>query len=146
VDVPDVSGKTPGEAEQTLKDSKLALGEVTDAVTSEPEKIGKVMSQTPVAGTKADVNTAVAIIIGKASDGESSETAKVDVPDVSGKTREEAEQTLIDSKLALGDVSEEVTSEVQNIGKVVSQTPVAGTKADANNEVAITIGKASIGK
>jgi hypothetical protein len=57
------------EAEQALIDGKLALGEVADAVTSEPEKIGKVMSQTPAAGSKADVNTVVAITIGKVDGG-----------------------------------------------------------------------------
>ena len=140
VDVPDVSGKTREEAEKTLKNSNLVLGEVSEERTSDEQKVGKVIDQTPAAGTKAAPDSKVAITIGIAIEGESSQTAKVDVPDVSGKTREEADKTLKDSNLALGEVSEEGTSDEQKVGKVIDQTPAAGTKAAPDSKVAITIG------
>jgi hypothetical protein len=144
VTVPDLSGKTPDEAEQALKDGKLALGEVSKQ-KSEEQKVDKVISQTPAAGTNAAPDSKVAITIGIASDTEGSQTANVDVPDVSGKTRDEAEQALKDGKLSLGEVSKQ-KSEEQKVGKVISQTPAAGTKAAPDSKVAITIGIASDGK
>lgn len=146
VDVPNLSGKTPEEADKALKDVKLALGDKSEGKTTDPQKIGKVIGQSPGAGAQVAPESKVAITIGQASKGEGSGTAQVDVPDVSGKTRDEAEQALKDGKLALGEESEEGTSDEQKIGKVIGQTPAAGTKANPDSKVAITIGKASDGK
>jgi PASTA domain len=77
---------------------------------------------------------------------ESSQAAKVAVPNLSGKNPEEAKQTLQESKLTLGDVSDGRTSDGQMIGKVIGQTPVAGTEVAPDSKVAITIGKANDGE
>ena len=141
VAVPDVAGKTRHEAEQALQASKVALGDVTEEPTSDAMMIGKVISQTPAAGTEGAANSKVAITIGTASDDvKNSQAAKVTVPDVAGKTRDEAAQVLQASKLALGDVTQERTSDATMIGKVISQTPVAGTEAAVDSTVVITIG------
>jgi len=140
VAVPNLSGKTRDEAAQILKDGKLVLGDVSEVQKSDEQKIGKVISQTPLAGAEAALDSKVSISIGKEM---GSQAAKVTVPDVSGKTREEAAQSLQDGKLALGDVSTGPTSDEQKIGKVISQTPAAGTETAPDSKVAITIGKAS---
>ena len=63
------------------------------------------------------------------------------------KTRDEAEkQALKNSKLALGEVSEEGTSGEQKIDKAIDQTTPAGTNATPGSRVAITIGKVSDGE
>ena len=143
VTVPDLSGKTRGEAAQTLKDGKLALGEVSTVPMSDEKLIDKVISQTPLAGAEAAPESKVTITIGTASEGRTDlGAANVTVPDVSGKTQEEASQILKDVKLALGDVSTEPTSDDQLIDKVISQTPAAGTETAPGSKVAITIGKA----
>jgi hypothetical protein len=67
---------------------------------------------------------------------------KVTVPDVKGKTRDEAEQTLRATQLALGDVAEEPASDANMIGKVMRQTPSAGAEAAPDSKVSITIGAA----
>jgi len=49
--------------------------------------------------------------------------AKVTVPDVSGKSKEEAAQILRDGKLSLGKVSTGPTSDEQLIDKVNQSSP-----------------------
>ena len=145
VTVPDLSGKSQAEAAQTLKDSKLGVGEISKGPAPGPQMIDKVISQTPQAGAEVAPDSKVAITIGTASDGGTgSEVANVLVPDVRSKTQEEATQILNDSKLALGDVSTGPPPDALLIGKVISQNPAAGTGIAAGSKVAITIGEASV--
>ncbi|HEV7396958.1 MAG TPA: PASTA domain-containing protein [Pyrinomonadaceae bacterium] len=140
VSVPDLTAKTQEEAVQTLTTGKLALGGVSTAPATEVQLIGKVITQSPLSGAEVAPDTKVGITIGKGID---SQAAKVTVPDLSGKTQDEAAQTLNASKLAVGDVSTEATNDVNLIGKVIRQTPGAGTETAPDSKVAITIGKAS---
>jgi beta-lactam-binding protein with PASTA domain len=140
VSVPDLSGKTKDEAEQILKDNQLALGDVSEVQTSVAEEIGKVISQTPVAGTEVEAHSNVAITIGKQMD---PQATTVTVPDLSGKTRDEVELILKESKLAFGEVSTVATNDANLTDKVISQTPLAGDQAAPDSTVAITIGEAS---
>jgi hypothetical protein len=64
------------------------------------------------------------------------------VPDVTGKTLDEAKQIVSSTDLEFGSVSEEVATGDQ-IGKVIKQTPLAGIQADCGSKVAVTIGKAA---
>jgi serine/threonine-protein kinase len=68
----------------------------------------------------------------------------VAVPDLSGRTRDEAAQILQDAELALGDVSEQQTSDERMVGKVIAQDPKAGTKTAPGSKVGIVIGVASV--
>lgn len=141
--VPNLSAKTQEEAAQTLKDGNLVLGDVSTAQATGDDLIGKVISQAPLAGAETAPDTKVAITIGTASDGQAgSKMAKVIVPDVSGKTQEEAAQTLKDGNLALGEVLTGPTTDGQLIDKVISQVPASGTETATDTEVAITLGKA----
>jgi hypothetical protein len=67
------------------------------------------------------------------------ETKKVAVPDVIGKTLDEAKQILNDGQLKLGNVTE--MDDSQNAGKVVGQAPGAGTEVSCESEVNLVIGK-----
>ena len=67
---------------------------------------------------------------------------QVAVPDVTGKTLDEAKQIVSSSDLDFGSVAEEVTTGDQ-VGRVIKQTPLAGTQADCGSKVAVTIGRAA---
>lgn len=61
------------------------------------------------------------------------------VPDVKGKSLDEAKQALVAAQLEVGKISEEPVSSSQ-VGKVVSQTPVAGNQSECGQKVDLTIG------
>lgn len=67
------------------------------------------------------------------------DTKKVTVPDVMGKTLDEAKQTLNDGQLKLGEVTEQ--DDAQNVGKVVGQNPASGTEIPCEGKVDLVIGK-----
>ncbi|HPS82582.1 MAG TPA: PASTA domain-containing protein, partial [Candidatus Limiplasma sp.] len=62
------------------------------------------------------------------------------VPDLSGQTYDDALQMLTENNLTVGKVEYgEVTSE-DSIGKVLAQSPAAGTMAVLDTQVTLTIG------
>ena len=61
------------------------------------------------------------------------------IPDVKGQSLEEARQTLKDSQLKVGDITEAPASSDQ-VGKVLAQTPAAGIKVDCSSKVDLTVG------
>jgi serine/threonine protein kinase/beta-lactam-binding protein with PASTA domain len=100
-----------------------------------PEDVGKVVETDPAAGTKIDKATQITLFVGQAPE-------KVQVPDVSGKSPQDAKTDLEGAGLTLDPtyVEAEVEDEDQ-IGKVVSSDPAAGTPVDKGSTVKITIGK-----
>jgi eukaryotic-like serine/threonine-protein kinase len=100
-----------------------------------PDAIGKVVETDPAAGTKIDKNTKLTLYVGEAA-------AKIQVPDASGKSPAEA-KTLLEGVGLVVDptpVEEEVEDEDQ-IGKVVSTDPAAGSPVDKGSTVKLTVGK-----
>jgi len=71
------------------------------------------------------------------------EKKQVPVPDVTGKSRDEARQLLSNAQLEVGTVSEEVAGSSDQVDKVISQTPGAGTQIDCGSKVDLTVGIAS---
>ena len=67
---------------------------------------------------------------------------QVAMPDVTGKTLEEAKQMVSSAQLAVGTVSEQPTSSDQ-VGKVIAQTPDAGTQLDCGSRVDLKVGVAT---
>ncbi|HSB69698.1 MAG TPA: PASTA domain-containing protein [Candidatus Methylomirabilis sp.] len=65
VKVPDVKGKTQAEAEAALQDAGLACGKIDTTLSTDPKMEGKVVEQTPAAGSSLAPKGAVAIKIGK---------------------------------------------------------------------------------
>ncbi len=70
------------------------------------------------------------------------EPDEVRVPDVTGKTKEKAEEALEELGLKLGAITEEYDNTVDN-GLVCGQSPKAGTKIEEGAEVDIVISKGS---
>ena len=65
------------------------------------------------------------------------------VPDLAGKTADEAKKALADAKLRLGQMTDQETTEPTLIGKVVAQEPAAGTEIVCNSEISIALGVSS---
>jgi len=127
--VPDVVGGTESEAEAALAAEGLRLGAVVGAF-SDKEKAGTVLSQTPV----ADTEVAVASMV----DLEISMGAKVDaVPDVVGLTSSDAVDVLDTAGFTSSEAK--ATSADVEAGRVISQSPGAGTVAEADSSVKITV-------
>jgi beta-lactam-binding protein with PASTA domain len=115
--VPDVVGsRSTFEAEQKLTEAELRLApQVKEEVSDEAEP-GTVISQTPAAGEKAEKESEVAILVAVGN-------GTVDVPDLVGKTLQDAEAALREKKLTLGAASPQP---VDPEGKIASQIPAAG--------------------
>jgi hypothetical protein len=67
---------------------------------------------------------------------------QVAVPDVTGKSKDEAKQILSSAQLSIGSVSEQAGSSDQ-AGKVITQTPNAGTQIDCGSKVDLIVGAAT---
>ncbi len=70
---------------------------------------------------------------------------KQEVPTITGLTRAQAERTIQDSGLQVGDVSTAASKEVAD-GRVISQTPDAGNQVDPDSKVdfVVSTGKPEI--
>jgi len=65
----------------------------------------------------------------------------VEVPELKARTKQEATDILRASELNLGTVSEQASTNAEEINKVIDQSPPAGTKKPKASPVDITIGK-----
>jgi beta-lactam-binding protein with PASTA domain len=96
VEVPDVIGKKSAfAAEQAVTEAKLVLAPETEKKVDTRVPPGTVLEQTPPAGKKAKEGEVVSILVAT-GDG------KVDVPALTGQTPGEAEKTLREAGLTLG--------------------------------------------
>jgi eukaryotic-like serine/threonine-protein kinase len=84
--VPTITGLTRAQAERTITDSGLVVGEVTTAASKEVAQ-GRVISQQPQAGDLVDPKTKVAFVV-------SAGKPQVPLPDVVGQNKDEAAAQL----------------------------------------------------
>ncbi|TNY37776.1 Stk1 family PASTA domain-containing Ser/Thr kinase [Thermomonospora catenispora] len=77
---------------------------------------------------------------GGASNSPSASVQAVEVPDVEGKRREEAEKALTDAGLKVGEVTEEYSDEVAK-GRVISTDPAAGEQVATGESVNLVVSK-----
>ncbi len=129
--VPNVTGMTQAEAESALSANDLTVGTVSQR-NSDTVAEGNVISQYPTAGSAVAPQTNVSLVI--------SLGRYVDVPDIVGMTRSDAEQAVTDADLTLGIVSESFSQEVA-AGNVISQLPAGGTRVSAGTSVSIVVSK-----
>ncbi|WP_037377043.1 Stk1 family PASTA domain-containing Ser/Thr kinase [Selenomonas sp. AB3002] len=130
VTVPDVKGKPMALARQILEDQKLRVNvaEVYDAAVP----AGTVVSQTPEAGTKVKEERVVTINVSRGGE-------ELEMPDLMGLDRSDAEIKLKKMGLKLGSVYEKFSDEEE--GTVIGQEPRSGTKISKGQTVDITISK-----
>jgi VWFA-related protein len=131
VTVPNVVGKTETAARSDLS----AVGLINVAVTQQASATvaaGSVISQNPAGGTAGVLqNVTVNLVI-------SSGVPTVAVPNVVGQTQADATTALTNAQLVLGTVTQQSSDTVAS-GRVISQTPVAGTTVQQGTSVSIVV-------
>jgi beta-lactam-binding protein with PASTA domain/tRNA A-37 threonylcarbamoyl transferase component Bud32 len=131
VEVPATIGLTRAEAEQLLKERGFQV-EVTEEPNDKVEA-GRVVSQDPAPQTEADKGSTVKLVV-------SSGVEQVEVPDVVGRTRAEAEFILTGA--GFRHTVTEVETEDAESGRVLRQDPPAGEKRAKDTVVALEVAKA----
>jgi serine/threonine-protein kinase len=126
VDVPNVVGMQQHEAERTLRRAGFQVAVETAETDQAPP--GQVVDQGPPGGTTAPPGSTVTIVVAVEAQPES-----VDVPDLDGMTRSEAEQTL--NQVGL------VPNFMGNpLGVVVTQSPQPGESVEIGSTVDVRLG------
>jgi eukaryotic-like serine/threonine-protein kinase len=128
--VPDVVGKQMNLAKQMLEDKKLRVNVAETYDANVPA--GQVVSQYPEAGAKVKEQRQVTIYVSKGGE-------EIEMPDLKGMTRANAEDKLRKLGLKPGSIYEKYSSE--EAGTVISQDPRAGTKINKGQAVDIVISK-----
>ena len=127
ISVPD----TEGLAEQEARSQLASLGfeaRIVQQVSNQPA--GTVVSQSPAAGSNVSKGGTVTLTVSKG-------TGLVDVPDVVGLSRSEAETTLRNAGLRAGSVIKVPSDEP--VGTVVAQYPRPGQQRKNNAPVQINV-------
>ena len=135
VTVPDVVGMTEAEAKVRLEAEGFSMQKQLQE--SDSVEKGMVISQNPLGATTAASGSPITVVI---SSGKNVE--QITMPDLTGKTEEEAKVVIEEEGLSIGTVAEEDSDTVEK-GKVISQAPAAGGMVDKGTAVDLKI---SLGK
>ncbi|WP_328293868.1 Stk1 family PASTA domain-containing Ser/Thr kinase [Kineococcus sp. NBC_00420] len=134
VEVPDLANSSQADAEQQL----TALG-LTSTVTQQADDTvadGNVISTNPEPGAQVTVGSKVTVLVSSGSN-------SAVVPDVSGKTQEEARAALTAVGLSVGDVTTGDSPTVDK-GEVISTDPAAQASVPKGSAVALTIASGKV--
>ncbi|MFD0481567.1 Stk1 family PASTA domain-containing Ser/Thr kinase [Kineococcus sp. GCM10028916] len=134
VAMPDVVGSAQADAESQL--TRLGLTTTVTQQADDTVAEGNVISTDPEAGAQLTVGTSVTLVVSTGSN------AAV-VPDVSGKTQEEARAALTAVGLSVGDVSTGDSPTVDK-GEVISTDPAAQASVPKGSAVALTIASGKV--
>ena len=126
--VANVIGFTQEHATQVLDDAGLEVK--PEFKVSDTAKPGRVIDQSPVAGTTVDPGSTVIITIAKAP-------PPVVVPTFTGLTLGDAQTLATENKLVL--VPTEGVSDTVDIGSVISQDPPPGDEVPQGTEIQIVV-------
>ena len=118
LEAPEVAGKSQADAQAALDAAGLPHGEVREEYHDTVPQ-GTVISSSPGAGEAAPHTTAVDLVV-------SAGRQPVDLPNVTGSSRDEAVAALEGVGLTVGEVSEQFSDDVP-AGTVISQSPAAGS-------------------
>ena len=131
VSVPTVIGLSQEVATQQLQ--AVGLMAEVEETSSSTEEAGTVLSQNPEGGSEVPKGSTVTIEV-------ATEPDTATVPDVIGDLESDARQGIIDAGFEPV-IIYELTSPA-NVGRVLGQAPVKGTKAEKGSQVTIRVGKA----
>jgi eukaryotic-like serine/threonine-protein kinase len=131
VGVPDLSGKTRPQAEAALDAVGLKIGTVRTRETNDETTWNKVIEQDPAAFGQADEGSAVNVVIAKPQ--------RRLVPDLTGKTPEEAADLLATFDLELGTSDQTVPNPDIEAGRIVSQDPPPNTEVPIRSAVNVVL-------
>ena len=134
IQIPSLVGTNIDEAKKQLDELKLKY-EITEEYNAEKEA-GVILSQEPKYQDNYKINDTetIKLVVSKGQE-------LTTVPKIIGKTQDEAQQALTDSKL-VAEVIEEKSEKVEQ-GVVIRQEPAANTQVNANSSVKIYV---SIGR
>ncbi|EHR48515.1 protein kinase family protein with PASTA domain [Saccharomonospora marina XMU15] len=141
--VPDVRDKTVEQAKRELRaagfssfaeEKVVCRDDVSGEPACSPDQIGKVISTDPQATEQVPLESQITLRVG-------TPPAKVAVPDLTGLSRDEAEQKLKQANLVLDqDIAEVEVEDPNQYGKVVEQDPKPDAKVEQGRTVKITVG------
>ena len=132
VPVPEIVGQSAEDAQQAVEDAGLTWGTPSrDFSDTIPE--GSVISCRPGPGDGARLKQAVTAVVSRGVE-------QKKVPDVAGKTQDEATKAITDAGLTVGSITQEYSGTVES-GKVVSTDPKAGTSINHSSAVAISVSR-----
>ncbi|MBT2466317.1 Stk1 family PASTA domain-containing Ser/Thr kinase [Streptomyces sp. ISL-66] len=133
VAVPDVINIPIADAEKALKDKGF---QVEKKLVESERSPGTVLDQNPKSGGEAEKGSSVSLDVAK-------EKSKASVPDLTGKTKEQASKALQDAKLKLGSVTEVDAPPGTAPKTVVQQDRAVGDSVDVGTSVNVSIAKAA---
>jgi eukaryotic-like serine/threonine-protein kinase len=131
VRVPDVTGQQLSAAEATITNAELAVGTVTQRVTTTASP-GTVLSQSPATGSSVHAGDKVELTVAQAP----KESA---VPNVVGQEEAKAAAALEQAGFKPKAHSQSTTEQSQ-VGMVLEQSPAGGAKARKGATVTIAVG------
>jgi len=129
--VPDVLGDTVEDAQRKLTDAQLEVGKSTERNSDRPK--GEVIDSSPNPGTEVAPGTQIDLVV-------SSGVKDVEVPDVVGKSRADAEAELRQAGFRVEVIYK--TDPTANPDTVLSQRPDAGAKGKERDRVSIIVAQA----
>jgi beta-lactam-binding protein with PASTA domain len=131
VQVPDLAGRSLGDAKAALAKAGLPAGLVTSAFDEGTDR-GAVISSDPAAGERVRPDKAIALKVSKGS--------PVDVPDVSGEDVDEATSDLTDAGLKAKVAPGRVESD-EDSGTVARQSPGEEAQVAEGDTVTLTVSR-----
>jgi chorismate mutase len=137
VKVPDLSGQEISQASGMLASKSLKLNSQRE-VSSDTVPEGRIVEQSPEAGKEVQTDTLVNVTI-------SSGSSTVEIPDLVGKSRDEAKSMLQAAGLRLGTVVTTPGDEAAE-DKILEQDPAAGSKVEGGTSVRVTLAQRQIKK
>jgi eukaryotic-like serine/threonine-protein kinase len=137
IEVPNLIGRTIRDAKFTLEQRGLNLGETVYKNSNEfPEDA--VIAQIIQPGSKIKKNSKIELILSSGSF-----VGDLKVPDLSGKTLEEAKKIIADSKLKLGKITYQTNNEI-TAGKIIDQYPKKDRSANENTFVDLFVARKKV--
>ncbi|MGB3369114.1 MAG: Stk1 family PASTA domain-containing Ser/Thr kinase [Rhodococcus sp. (in: high G+C Gram-positive bacteria)] len=131
VAIPDVTGLSTSDAQARLAEADLRFDIVEKSDATVPT--GAVIATRPGAGAEVDTKSTVNLDV-------STGPEQVQVPQLAGKTQQQAAQALSSLGLELDGTVARATSTPENLDKVVEQNPSSGVGITVGSLVKITLG------
>ncbi|EOU2019085.1 Stk1 family PASTA domain-containing Ser/Thr kinase [Clostridium perfringens] len=135
IKVPNFAEMNLDSVKRTLKSLGLELGSV-DEEYSDSVPRGEVISQSPNANESVDKGSKVNVTISK---GKEIKSETINIPDVSGKSVEEAKSILVNAGVGVNPVKGEAAKSEGEAGKVYSQSQSGSLTIKQGEKVTITI-------
>lgn len=132
ITVPNLVGKYAIEAGIILADAGLSEGRVTEE-NSDKYAAGRIIDQYPAANKPAEAKDKVDYVVSLGP-----KVVYVKMPDLSGLELETAKLLIVQSNLAVGEVTEEPSNDVA-VGQVMRQSVAAGQEVEQGTSIWMTV-------